>query len=489
MIFAICTLIVAVSISIVAAYYSIAGLAAIFAAAVAPIVIMGIVLEIGKITATVWLHKYWSRANKKFKMYLVPAIAVLMIITSMGIFGFLSKAHLDQAVPAGDISAKIQVLDDKIKTEQDNITANKKALAQMDAQVDQLLSRTTDKQGANRAVQIRKQQAKERKLIQEDIASAQKAISILQAERAPISAEIRKVEAEVGPVKYIAALVYGDNPDANTLEKAVRWVIILLVFVFDPLALILILAGEQSLIWEREDKQKKLLDAADKAIDWVNTASTEEFNDALGLTDDTYDDIPEAIENPPPVSENAKAFFKKYDSEPKVELELVPIEESKIETQPVEEPEVDHAYLKQPWVWFPSGNQQKIETAPDITIDPIREEPKVDEPVNKELSHWHKVENKPAEPIVETVAGFGTTLPENPKTGDMFLLTDKIPSKLVKWNSRKWIEVDKETTDRYAYDEEYIKYLAAKLQSGEYDVDLLTPIEQEQIMEFLSKDK
>lgn len=257
MIFGLFILAVALSISVVAAYYSIAGLTAIFAAAVVPIIIMGAALEVGKIAATVWLHKFWHRANIQFKLYLVPAILVLMLITSMGIFGFLSKAHMDQNITVGDSAAQVAILDEKIKTEQDNITASKKSLQQMDAQVDQMLGRTIDDRGANRAVQIRKNQAKERKSLQADIAAAQKNIAQLQAERAPKAAESRKIEAEVGPIKYIAALIYGDNPDANLLERAVRWVIILLVFVFDPLALILILAAEQTIMWAREDKKKR----------------------------------------------------------------------------------------------------------------------------------------------------------------------------------------------------------------------------------------
>ena len=255
MVFGYLLLLIALTISVTAAFYSIAGLTAIFAAAFWPIVIMGSVLELGKVITTVWLHKYWDRVALQFKLYLVPAIGILMLITSMGIFGFLSKAHLDQAVPAGDVSAQVQILDDKIKTERDNIEAARKALKQMDAQVDEKLSRTTDDRGAERAVQIRRNQAKERNNLQNEIAAAQKKISSLQEQRAPIASQARKVEAEVGPIKYIAALIYGDNPDANLLEKAVRWVIILIVLVFDPLALVLILAADQTFEWHRPKRR------------------------------------------------------------------------------------------------------------------------------------------------------------------------------------------------------------------------------------------
>lgn len=261
MLFGYILLAVALTISAVAAFYSIMGLTAIFAAAVLPIVIMGSALEIGKITATVWLHKYWNKARWQFKTYLIPAIIVLMIITSMGIYGYLAKAHLDQAVPAGDVLAQVEIFDDKIKTERDNIDAARKALQQMDAQVNAKLDRTTDDRGAERAVQIRRTQAKERTALQREISEAQKRIIELQEQRAPVAQQVRKVEAEVGPVKYIAALIYGDNTDQNTLESAVRWVIILLVLVFDPLALVLILAAEQTFVWARERKEQEKLDA------------------------------------------------------------------------------------------------------------------------------------------------------------------------------------------------------------------------------------
>ena len=246
MIFGFFTLFVALIISAIAAYYSVSGLMAIFAAAAIPIIIMGAALEVGKITAAVWLKMYWSRASITYKLYLVPAVAFLMLLTSMGIFGFLSKAHLDQGVPSGDIQAQVQVFDDKIKTQRDNIESSRRALKQMDESVDQLMARSNDERGAERSAQLRRSQQRERTTLQNEIAQAQKQITTLQEERAPIASQARKVEAEVGPVKYVAALLYGDNPDTNLLEKAVRWVIILIVLVFDPLALVLILAAHRA---------------------------------------------------------------------------------------------------------------------------------------------------------------------------------------------------------------------------------------------------
>jgi len=241
------TLAVALSLSVIAAYYSIAGLTAIFAAAVIPIMIMGSILEVAKVVVTLWLHEYWSKARWLMKLYLVPAVMMLMLITSMGIFGFLSKAHSDQSLVSGDVSAKIAIYDEKIKTEKENIDVSRKSLKQMDEAVDQVMGRSSDTKGADKAVAVRRGQQKERQRLLAEIAESQKRITALNEDRAPIAAEVRKVEAEVGPIKYIAALIYGDSPDTNVLERAVRWVIILLVCVFDPLAIMMLLAATESL--------------------------------------------------------------------------------------------------------------------------------------------------------------------------------------------------------------------------------------------------
>jgi hypothetical protein len=249
-------LISGLSISAVAVYYSVAGLVSIFSAAVVPIVVMGVALEVSKLIATLWLKLNWQRAPVFIKTYMTIAVGILMIITSMGIFGFLSKAHSDQSLVSGDVQSKIAVYDEKIKVAKDNIDANRKALKQMDEAVDQVMGRSTTETGADKAVAIRRGQAKERTRLLSDIAAEQKTIARLSEERAPIAAEVRKVEAEVGPIKYIAAFIYGDNPDANVLEKAVTWVIIIIVSVFDPLAVILLLASQYSFQWFRKQDEE-----------------------------------------------------------------------------------------------------------------------------------------------------------------------------------------------------------------------------------------
>jgi flagellar basal body-associated protein FliL len=249
-----------ISLSIVAEYYSILGLTAIFAAAVLPVVIMGIALGVGKVSATLWLKQNWKVAPWSIRIYLSAAIVVLMIVTGMGSFGFLSKAHSDQNLVSGDVQAKIAVYDEKIKTAKENIDANRKALKQMDESVDQVMGRSQDEKGADKAVALRRGQAKERTRLLSEITAEQKVIAQLSEERAPIAAEVRKVEAEVGPIKYIAAFIYGET-DQTILEKAVTWVIILIIIVFDPLAVVLLLSSQISFqnFREREDPSEREL--------------------------------------------------------------------------------------------------------------------------------------------------------------------------------------------------------------------------------------
>ena len=243
-------------ISAVAIYYSVIGLTAIFSAAVIPIIVMGSALEVGKLVCASWLKANWERAPAYMKYYMISAVAILMLITSMGIFGFLSKAHNDQNLVSGDVQSKIAIYDEKIKTAKENIEANRKQLKQMDEAVDQIMGRSTDEKGADKANAVRKSQQRDRVTLAKDIEANQKLIASLNDEAAPIRAEVRKVEAEVGPIKYIAAFIYGDNPDANILEKAVTWVIILIVIVFDPLAVIMLLAAQMTFGWLRQQKQQ-----------------------------------------------------------------------------------------------------------------------------------------------------------------------------------------------------------------------------------------
>lgn len=420
----------ALIISGVAAYYSIIGLTAIFAAAFWPIVIMGIVLELGKIVASVWLKKYWQQAAWQIKTYLTSAVAVLMLITSMGIFGFLSRAHLEQGVPTAEVAAQVELLDVKIQTQQEKIESARKSLAQLDEQVNQRLIRSTTERAAERSVQIRRQQASERARLQTEISEAQKLILELREQRAPIASELRKVESELGPLKYVAALIYGDEPNATLLERAVRWVIMIIVFVFDPLAIALLLAANSSIRWERDKLQASV-------------------------------SVPSSEIDPP-------------------ELQSVPEEcsDNQIKPQP------QQVYLKKPFVQLRSSRPpvvQKTQSDTDPKSQPSSE-PSITEPETSESdvkidnSLW-ETDNFQGIKNLNAVS-FGTQFPSQPRKNDMFLRLDYLPSRLFKFSGSKWLPVESEISDSISPDDKYLDHLIAEIAAGRTSVESLTPREQ-----------
>ena len=241
MILSLLVLITALAISGVAAYYSIIGLAAIFAAAAIPVIIMGSILEIGKLVTVTYLHRYWKDSPFLLKSYLVGAVIVLMFITSMGIFGFLSRAHIEQTTITGDNSLRIERIESQIKREQRVIRDADQVLSQLDKAVDVLLKfdRIRGKDGA---IATREKQKDEREVLSKIVSSSENKIQDLQEQQLILQKDQIKLEAEVGPIKYIAEFVYGDKADKTILEEAVRWVIVIIVSVFDPLAVALLVA-------------------------------------------------------------------------------------------------------------------------------------------------------------------------------------------------------------------------------------------------------
>jgi hypothetical protein len=457
------TLLTALVLSSIAAWYSILGLTAIFAAATIPIIIMGGALEVAKVVTTAWLHRYWNQVKWKMKFFLTIVVLGLALLTSIGVFGFLSKAHIEQGVPTGDIAAKLALIDEKIKIQRENITVSRTALSQLDAQVNARLDRGTSEQGAERAIQIRRQQQAERNKLLKEINDAQVVITKLNEERAPIAAEYRKVEAEVGPIKYLAALIYDDGGDKEALERAVRWLILLIVFVFDPLALTLVLAANSSREW---DKHKN------KVVEEPQ------------------------ITPPPPVIE-----------EPKMEEK---------EVQPAKkEDDFDiskHAYLFKPYKHF-SPNKPQVPNPPiedRFTITPTKDEIV---PIPAE-SDTPQIVEKSLKPYTELPGGYvnykgkhmslealrqmhpelflvpdlpkkekvSTGFPKNPQIDDIHIRTDLTPNRVYRFTGTDWEETDKSQIN---FDEKYIQHLIQKLEKGEMDVQLLTDNEKAQIEEYL----
>lgn len=227
-------------------------------------------------------------------------------------------------MPTGDVAAKVALLDEKIKTERDNIDTARKALQQMDSAVDQTLGRSTTENGADKAVAIRRSQAKERSNLQKEISDAQKKIAALNEERAPIASELRKVEAEVGPIKYIAALIYGDNPDANILEKAVTWVIIIIVSVFDPLAVIMLLAAQMTFQWYRKGHDPLAIE--EPVVEPVNVGKSSYRGRSVAEALETIDEQA--------VADEANRLLAEVEKEPETEvLEIPSTQENEVEQE------------------------------------------------------------------------------------------------------------------------------------------------------------
>ena len=477
MFLAILTLITALCISAVAIYYSIAGLVAIFAAAAIPIMVMGGVLEVGKLVTAVWLHRYWKKAAWWLKTYLSIAVVLLMIITSMGIFGFLSKAHIEQTSASNEsieqiariekdlarydaiierAEAKIvkaenaganqnDTIQDQIDREQKRIDTAYDRIAPLvkeqqeiiaqeiirkDKKVEPYLSqvesidadlatltnllnrrdtesirrlqsivgtRVDGNYGSNTAAQveayreglvskresiltnIRALEAKESPLIigakdeitrlrdiaEKEIADSNKLINKLRQdigsvttdnntefieaeltkiknanlevdklteEKYALEAEYRKLEAEVGPIKYIAELIYGEDVDRDLLEEAVRWVIILIIFVFDPLAVLLLIASQYTLEFRKpkspDDEWRKYEQArAQKIVD--NAKEPEEPEEQKEEVDTSEPDVDDKTD----WNKNALEYGDEKDPN---QLELNFLKEEKVE-EPIEE--------------------------------------------------------------------------------------------------------------------------------------------------------
>lgn len=237
-----------IALSVVSAWYSVTGLTAIFAGAYWAIIILGATLEFGKIILASWLYRNWKYIPFLMKTYFTSALIILMIITSMGIFGFLSKAHLDQVAPTGDIVAKIERIDDTIARERTRITRAEQQLTQLDKAIDSIIDRNNR---AQTALQIRQQQKKERDTLAAEIKDAQKNVDALLDEKAPLMKTTRAIKLEVGPIRYVAELIYGESNERD-LESAIRMMILLLVFVIDPLAVLLIIAASKQVRKEVE---------------------------------------------------------------------------------------------------------------------------------------------------------------------------------------------------------------------------------------------
>lgn len=285
---AILALLTSLAIAAVAGYTSIIGLMALFSASALTVGIIAGILEVAKLVTASWLYRNWKTTSLSLKTYLTTAVVILMFITSMGIFGFLSKAYLEQTTPVSNNTAKIERIDKKIEIEQNKIADSEKIIEQLDAAVDTLIEYDRIR-GPSGAIAVRESQEEQRQLLSSRITESRNVINGLEDERFTLNAEVLAVEAEIGPLKYVAALIY-DNPEEN-LDNSVRIIILLLIFVFDPLAVLLLIAANQSLMRIADAKKTNPTDPEDSKEDSPNGTSatsnestTQEFRD-MGADD------------------------------------------------------------------------------------------------------------------------------------------------------------------------------------------------------------
>ena len=612
---------VALSLSVIAEYYSIVGLAAIFAGAPISIIVMGVILGTSKLSIIVWLHEFWSQVKLVMKIYLVSAVMVLMFLTSMGIFGYLSKAHIDQVGVGQENAAQIQrltvelqrqseivksaeskaktletngtgadanvqsqinqeqqridsaysriqpaiddqqrIVDAQTKIYQDQIIKIDQQLAQLqqyqDAkEVDRVQSlvgikadgdwgpgtaravttwknaRTSERNAAvlkleeantnptiksarDEILRIRKgvetQISESNKLIdrlrnqlgkgdsasvetlineqQEKIKTANLEIETLTQQKYTLEIEYRKFEVEVGPIKYIADLIYGDNSDKNMLEHAVRWVIILIVAVFDPLAAMMLLAATESMMWIRQrlPKSKDPIDESEKSRLYDKLNDNEEL---LKKTQSERDKLFKAHSHEMERADILAVKLEEVESRTRKSLdelldetpEVIIFETQNPDTAVDSEVETLPTFIDESTIEIPD----EIKTEDVTSAKVIYQEMNGYVTFDGKLMSVEALKTLRPDLLVSsntiTQIMFGSKFPQFAKIGDIYIRTDVIPHIVFKFNGQKWISIDKKFNNSYIQYIPYIKYLIQKIESGEYDAELLTDNERDEI--------
>ena len=682
------TLLTALTISGVAIYYSVSGLAAIFSAAVIPIIIMGGVLEVSKLVTAVWLHRYWGIATWWLKTYLSIAVLVLMLITSIGIFGFLSKAHDTASGNATEAIATVQRIDGQIAREenrieiledriaglqsgdgfdvsgsieqqqeiirgargavqadidynQTQITAINERLdrdlealetsltADIKVQTDKLvpldelvasyrdeedsgfINRTDNRGEAERVLQEQKPERdaiaaeitrlrdsardRESELRREasvavreaqgnindyraqtqetvDAATAEinrlreqsnssqdddlaqidewnvtidniyNTIDSLRDEKFESEQAVRLVESEVGPIRYIAEFFTGtEDADASLLETAVSWLIMVIIFVFDPLAVLLLIASQYTFEQRRKEDSSKDPNpeplgegfdmepfGSEHGRQHTLKSKNEEFDleDFHKMKADIESSPPSAVDDAanvmsgfdldftklePSIAEAKEAFenwelskfHKKLEAEVSAENDQV----SEPVPEPVlEEPEPiskDPEFLKkiedtkQAFKEYKGNKEKEVEEPARVsqgkTYQKVRDSEYYIDPEGKQI-HENALKAQHPDLFLQADTGarqastsFGTAFPMIAVKGDIFVRVDQMPNRVFKFEGKDWMEIDKESTDSYTFDEEYIKYIIAQIKTGEYDIDLLSEAERHQVEIYLTK--
>ena len=482
-------LITAICISGVAAYYSIVGLTAIFSGVFIPIIIMGTVLEFGKIITTVWLHTHWERVGWIIRGYLMTAVVVLMFITSMGIFGFLSKAHIDATGSVGDNQLIVEQLDQQIAVERQRIADSQRVIAQMDTAINNILNQSSNAktiesqrggQIANQASTLRNNQRKERESLNKTIDDTNKRIAEINSQKLILQQSQARVEAEVGPIKYIAQLIYGDSINKDLLERAVRWVIIIIVAVFDPLAVCLILAVTMAISVNKKEREHEIRQEVGSKNNEEDSRRTQEETATRDISGDTQGAVPAPIAEPVIQYIDREVIVEKIIEVPVVEYKTIEVEKIVEVEKPVEiftrvEVEVEKIVEVIKEV---HDHDRMFELAREI--DNLLGEMKNKDHIIGQLKAEIVILENPDDFVVND-AVFGKTLPIGGTTGQLFVQNSSTGLQVHKWNGDNWIPVDKTQNDSYLLDDPITDGIITSLATGELSWDLLTTREQEAI--------
>ena len=503
---AIITLLTALSMATVAAVFAIYGIIAIFAGMPQFALVMGAVIELGKIVGVSWLYRNWNEPTK-IKYFMAPLVLLAMLLTSMGIFGLLSKAHLEQTSPVANNEIQIERLDQQIAREQSRIIDAEQVISQLDQSVQALIEFDRIR-GPDGAIAVRESQADQREVLRLTIDTAQTEVDGLEDQKLELMQQLRAIELEVGPIKYIAELIYNDGQDRT--EEAVRWVIIAFVFVFDPMAILLLMAANYTL-----DQRKKLplvaeMPKQEPIVENKEETDVKETTEELNNDTDTTND---SDISDPDISDPASQSDSQPESEPiggdpsegsenlqetvtgTDERDIVFVQpEGPIDNNTsvsVEPASVDNAAQ----VIAESAIKKTLITTNNIITEGVTPLHDVGDgyiEYNKQL--FQKDALKEIKPDLFAIradsimphSSFGTQFPKMAKKKDIFVRVDTLPNRVFRFDGNKWIEINKNLTATYLYDQEYIKYLVEKIDSGEYDAELLSDQERNQIEEYLN---
>lgn len=476
MFFSLITLLTALSMAAVAATFAIYGIVAIFAGLPHFALIMGVVIELGKVVGVSWLYRNWNEPTK-IKYFMTPLVAIAMLLTSMGIFGLLSKAHLEQTAPVGSNQLQIERLDQQIQREMTTITDSDTIISQLDQTV-QVLINYDRIRGDDGAIAVRESQSQQRDLLREAIDTAQNRINDLEDQKLVLTQELQAIELEVGPVKYIAELLYGN--DTSQIEQAVRLVIIAFIFVFDPLAILLLMAANYSLDRRKMDRIKPEPSQEQKTDppeipEPSSPSDVANINDNIIPTNQTIADIPlsevtsgtEEIATTDAYNTNSididdylAGFEQDIDAQ-----EALATAKSLLDTE----------HRK------PDSLDENTDAIPPLAID-----------TGNGYIHYnnHLYQDAALRELNPDLfkgtygKSYGSSFPNIAKKAQLFIRTDFTPHRVFKFDGNKWIQQSKGIRS-IIYPLDYIKHLVDIIDKNEYDISLLSNDENLQIAAYL----